>query len=437
MITREEMNQAKSENIQLTIEELTKLPQKKLYQLAKSFGIRSFSTPNGAVYSSKVTRKTKPYLVTALWEDLEDFRASQRAKGNQAIQSREGVNYDFRDLVSKVFADFHKACQMFIGSQDENRGTNLAVTCAGLGGRLASGIKQIPHYRTGESRSDYAHLSDFDESFKILDELISKDDLLSETMRKALPYLKQGAKSVFHGSYQFKKEARAKREQEILQADEVEVEVAPYLEWAKGILENIGGDNPRGYWQSVSIALAIATGRRMNELHFDETKVEKINDHWVWFTGQSKGKTYSKEFFEKYPAFAIPTLVKADLVVKGFQFLHEQGKVVSGDRRKVNKRFSSDLGKRFKRIKAEVGIPSEITFHENRDLYVQCALKLSAIPQVFETIANANKREADYACYLLGEGRAVYGGRYQLQKNLAFLSYQDKYLVADLEALSP
>lgn len=431
MATQEQIQQAKIEYSTWSLEDFHKTPQKNLYKIARAFDIRTFTTPSGVVYSSKLTRANRTYLEKVLWEILEEYRAAQVTRSKQITHSKEFGTYTFKDLVTRIYEEFHQACFVYISSQDSSKGTLLASTVSAIGGRLASNIKLMPHYRTGEERTDFAHLADIQEAYKLLEEMMVLDPILGETMEKAYPYLKQGAKAVLADAYQYKKEHRAKREQEILQSDEMEVSVAKYLVWAKETLENIETKGKRGYWKRVSIALAIATGRRMNEIHHQETKVEKINDNWVWFTGQSKGKTYSKEFFKKYPAFAIPTLVSADLVIKGFQFLHDQDKIVEGDRIKVNKRFSSDLGKQFKIVKSEVGIPLELTFHENRDLYVQCASQFSAIPEVFQTVPNANKRDADYACYLLGEGRAVYGERYQLQKNLAFLSYQDKYLVTD------
>ena len=448
MATFQEIQEAKLKHSTTSYDELNNLPQRKLYAVARSLDVRTFETPQGVVYSSKVKKANKPYLVDTVWGILEEFRAANRNQVKSTIQHGEHGTYDFKNLVATIYADFYQLCSNYVSGQaievervQENKlipntpEVNLILAVSALGSRLANRIQNTLHYRTSEHRSDLTHLTDVRDAFKIFEQEIAKDKFLGDILSEMLPYFKKGVKQSFTEAYSHKKQVAAKREQEILETEDTQVSVANYLVWAKKILEEIPAKPKRGYWKNVSIALAIATGRRMNEIHFAATKFEVINQDWVWFTGQSKGRDYSKMFFDKYPRFAIPTLVPAQLVVKGFEYLKQDNKIVEDDRLKVNKKWSSDLCQHFKKVKKEVGIPAEITFHENRDLYAQCALQCPAIPEVFETIPNANKRDADYACYLLGEGRVVYEvnevKRYQLQKNLAFLRYQDKYLVTD------
>ena len=449
MATFEEIQEAKLKHSTTSYDELNNLPQKKLYGVARSLDVRAFKTPQGVIYSSKVKKDNKGYLVDTLWSILEEFRAANRNQAKATIQSAEHGTYDFKEMVATIYGDFHKLCSNYVSGQaievnrvKENRliqdtpEVNLILSVTSLGTRLANRIQNTLHYRTNEQRSDLTHLTDVRDAFNIFEQEIAKDKYLGDILSDMFPYFKKGVKQSFTEAYTHKKQVAAKREQEILQTEDTQVSVGNYLVWAKKILEELPTKPKRGYWKNVSIALAISTGRRMNEIHFAATKFEVINNDWVWFTGQSKGRDYSKLFFDKYPAFAIPTLVPAELVVKGFEYLKQDNKIVEDDRLKVNKKWSSDLCQHFKKIKLQVGIPAEVTFHENRDLYVQCASQFPAIPEVFQTIPNANKRDADYACYLLGEGRVVYEvegvKRYQLQKNLAFLRYQDKYLVTDV-----
>ena len=159
-------------------------------------------------------------------------------------------------------------------------------------------------------------------------------------MEESYPYLKSGANRILKETFDIKKDERARKELEIRQSESIEIDVEAFLDWAQNILAKIPSEPKRGYWRDVAIALAITTGRRMNELFHVSTSFEKINDNWVWFSGQSKGKTYSTQFFEKYPQYAIPVHAPADGVVAGWQYLIKCGLQVE-ERRTVNKLYST------------------------------------------------------------------------------------------------
>lgn len=430
MPTREELNQAKQEFSLLTLTDIEKFNLKDLSKTARSIGIRVFESKEGNIYTSKVSSRTKKALVSTVWAELEDFRNSRITTQTQTQGTivREVPYQSSNALQDSIWADLCRVCDKYLTSTQEDRGVTLAADCATLGAALASHIKLIPHYRTGELKGHHAHISDYREACLSLENRIAQEPIRGKIMEECYPYLKSGANKILKETFDIKKDERARKELEIRQSDSIEINVEPFLTWARNILAKTPSEPKRGYWRDVAIALAITTGRRMNELFHVSTSFEKINDDWVWFSGQSKGKTYSAKFYEKFPQYAIPVHAPADTVIKGWQYLIKCGLQVE-ERRAVNKLYSKNLGSYFRNVKAKTGIPAELTFHEQRDIYAQIALKIPAIEEVYQTIPHADKREADYACYLLGEGRAVYGERYQLQKNLAFLSYMDKYLV--------
>ena len=436
MATQEQIKQAKHDFSLINEDEWRKMPHASktegIIGKAKALGIRSYYVPGREkpIPLTKTTRKTKPFLVDLILEILSEYRKARRAERVPGVVNQSFYNLDSKELLCSTYAKFEHACEMYFTHQDLE---SLAVECSALGATLANQIKTIPHYKTGLPRSPHSHISDYRDFFKDFEKLVAEEGSYKKIMSKMLPIFKRGATYAFKDEFAYKQKDAVRKEQEVRQQAVINVEVSNYLSWAKITLENVS-NAPRGYWKKVVIALALVTGRRQNELLCTATKFELINENWVWFTGQSKTKTYSGEFFDKFPAFAIPTLVSAQLVIDGFEYLKSQNKLIEPTERKlINKRYNSDIGTIFRGVKSETGIPPELTFHENRDLYAQLASKISAIPEVYETIPNADKFEADYICYLLGEGRAVYEYQgkkfYQLQKNLAFLRYQDKYKV--------
>ena len=76
-------------------------------------------------------------------------------------------------------------------------------------------------------------------------------------------------------------------------------------------------------WKRVSLALAIVTGRRMAEIHSTDSNFEIVDEHHVMFTGQLKVKGDAERYFGENPAYEIPVLVSADLVVKAHAWLKD------------------------------------------------------------------------------------------------------------------
>lgn len=432
----QDVQKTKAEYINASYESLENRKVSELKKIAKSLNI------NRLVYNKReifLSRAKKAEILSAIWGVLEEYRASVLVQDHKTVLAVDSGTQDFKTLLAKIYTQLEKYafnCQV---STWENRWSILAGEASALGASLATKIRQMPHHQTGFQRSDNAHIHDLREARQIIKQMIDQSKGAKEALLEAYPYFEAGAKNSFQleGVYARKKRQSAEAEIKTRSTQAIKVDIQPLLKWAELTLTSISSSSPKTYWLKVSIALAIATGRRQNEIHFHTTNFRKINEGWVWFEGQSKGKQFSQKFFDTYPEFAIPVLVPADLVIKGFEYLHSLGKIIKDDRRKVNKNYSKVLGLQLKKLKLELNLPETLTYHELRDLYVLANLKTkdSAIPEALEVLPMVNSREADWSCYILGEGRTVYqdgGGKpqYGLQKNLAFLRYWDKYELA-------
>jgi len=103
----------------------------------------------------------------------------------------------------------------------------------------------------------------------------------------------------------------------------VELDMTDYILKAEEVLSK-----PEN-WTDVSCAIALATGRRMSEVHLSG-EFEVSGEYELIFKGQLKGKSrrIGKDSKHKGVAlinhpFTIPTIVKAQLVVDGIQYLED------------------------------------------------------------------------------------------------------------------
>lgn len=146
---------------------------------------------------------------------------------------------------------------------------------------------------------------------------------------------------------------------------------------AKAILSLIDEFSPATLWLQVSCALAVATGRRMAEIHSTAT-FTAIDSHSLHFTGQAKAKGETADKSAK--GFVIPTLVDAQLCVNALQWLTDNGKRVA-DTSTVNTRYSKALSQYVKKF-YDSAMPSlyaehesKCTYHKLRAIYGLCAVR--------------------------------------------------------------
>ena len=170
----------------------------------------------------------------------------------------------------------------------------------------------------------------------------------------------------------------------------IEIDLTPYLELANTVLTQVFSGHGGLYdWRDVSCAIALATGRRMGEVHLSGT-FKQIGEYEVIFTGQLKGKSrkinqkilidgqqvIKKTALRDYP-FHIPTLLPAHLVLAGIDSLEKRDKRFprNEDAERVNRRWSKVLNEKAK----EWDIIPEMTYHKFRGAYLKASIVNSGI----------------------------------------------------------
>ena len=178
----------------------------------------------------------------------------------------------------------------------------------------------------------------------------------------------------------------------------VEIDLTNSLRFALEVLTDIekGGE---ANWMDVSSSLALATGRRMAEIHLSAS-FEKADDYTVIFKGHLKGKgrkmkVGSKAVPVRDYGFTIPTLLPAELVCFGLQWLDEKGKRFPSteDPERVNRRWSKVLNEHVKDW--DIFPQEDRTYHKFRAAYLRACV---------ESDEKIDKYDfADYAEQILGD----------------------------------
>ena len=266
--------------------------------------------------------------------------------------------------------------------------------------------------RVDDTLSTRAHLG--------IDRFIAKLDIASRSVLKA-----EGVYSQKMTKYK-NKEYQEQREQEHTAIDPTRL-----LGWAENVLRG-----PLDNWKDTSVALALVTGRRMVELHhfgcFDvvdepdypyEVVGTMPSDFYgphntLWFEGQAKAKRTSKQFYEEYPGYAIPTLVDARVVMDamGHNRREDQPHL-------VNTRLSSELSRRVKKVLGEYlpELDRKVTYHTLRDIYALVANRM------FNDVPD---RAVLFACVVLGHERDIRTPQSVIASGTS-LSYLDELKLAD------
>lgn len=171
----------------------------------------------------------------------------------------------------------------------------------------------------------------------------------------------------------YKKKVEERREPE----NRIEIDLTNSLKFAHSVLnEVVEGKNPN--WIDVSCSLALATGRRMGEIHLS-AEFEQTEEYEIAFRGQLKGKNRKIRIGTKNipvinVTFYIPTLLPADLVCAGLDYLEIKGKRFSKeeDPERVNRTWSKVLNLA---VKDWDFLPeNERTYHKFRAAYLRACL---------------------------------------------------------------
>jgi hypothetical protein len=157
----------------------------------------------------------------------------------------------------------------------------------------------------------------------------------------------------------------------------VTIDLTNSLKYAYSVLQDIKNGEDAN-WLDVSCSIALATGRRMAEVHLSAT-FQKVDDYKIVFTGQLKGKERKIRIGDKPVKlidvpFTIPTLLPADLVCFALNWLDEKGKRFDEDEdpERVNRRFSKTLNQHCKQF--DIFPKDERTYHKFRAAYLRAAI---------------------------------------------------------------
>jgi hypothetical protein len=158
----------------------------------------------------------------------------------------------------------------------------------------------------------------------------------------------------------------------------IEIDLTSSLKYAYNILTDVKNGEDKINWLDVSCAVALATGRRMAEVHLS-ANFELIDNHTVAFKGQLKGKDRKIRVVDKAVklrdvTFKIPTLLPADLVCFALDWLNSKGKRFDKDEdpERVNRRFSKTLNLQCKDW--DIFPEDERTYHKFRAAYLRAAI---------------------------------------------------------------
>ncbi|MBD2503937.1 protelomerase family protein [Anabaena azotica] len=169
----------------------------------------------------------------------------------------------------------------------------------------------------------------------------------------------------------------------------IEIDLTSYLNRANNLLTRIASGDEEGIdWKDVSCAIALATGRRMAEVHLS-AKFELVGEYEIAFNGQLKGKSRRIEGKSlKDVIFRIPTLLPAKLVCFALNWLNSKNKRLPPDEDtdRVNRRWSKVLNQAAK----DWEIIPEMTYHKFRAAYFRASIINAAIDP-FDYISYAKK----------------------------------------------
>ena len=227
----------------------------------------------------------------------------------------------------------------------------------------------------------------------------------------------------------------------------IEINLEPFIKQAHTILTEVANGNDFD-WREVTCAIALSSGRRMAEI-LASGKFTKLSDYEICFSGQLKGKLSgividingnkiraNKARFDQMKLlnqikpdskfvllidheFTIPTLVKADLIIAGIQYLADHERRLASDEEPevVNRRWNKPLSEQVKKdwmivsddLWRSVDPDDRMTFHKLRGAYFIGVI--SAMGGTFESMK-------DQAESILGD------------KNLSAIENYDRFKLA-------
>lgn len=346
----------------------------------------------------------KPVLVAALLAEGERLRKfAQSLDDKQASKELESVSIDLSEYSPKFFKRFKSIVETNLDMSTGETKQSIFADVAGLSTALVTYLNGLEGKQANGGIANTTKLRYRTEIMNALKSSVQAEQgsFLKPALESAIAILERALSQALKQEYSAKKNDYKQKVAE-RKDDKTEIDAKPLLLFADSVLKNLETLKTRD-WTMVSVAIAIATGRRMAEVHSTDTSFERKSDALL-FTGQLKAKGAAAEYYEKNPTYEIPCLVYPELVVAGHQWLRDNGKLES-DPKKAHNRFSRYLSEQTKKVFFEANIAGDTkkkTYKALRAIYGQIAFGRSGASD-----------EAAYLARILGHGRQdlASGGR--------------------------
>jgi len=346
----------------------------------------------------------KPVLVAALLAEGERLRTfAQSLDEKQASKELEFVSIGLSEYSVKFFKRFKSIVRANLDTATGETKPGATAKIAGLSAALLTYLNGVEGQQPDGGIADKTKLRYRTEIMNALKSSVQAEQgsFLKPALESAIGILEDALTEALAEAYNAKKNDYRQKVAE-RKDNKTEIDAKPLLMFAESVLKNLETLKTRD-WTMVSVAIAIATGRRMAEVHGADTSFERKGDALL-FTGQLKAKGAAADYYEENPTYEIPCLAYPELVVAGHAWLREKGKLES-DPKKAHNRFSRYLSEQTKKVFFQAEIPGDSkkkTYKALRAIYGQVAFARSG----------AND-EAAYLAQILGHGRQdlASGGR--------------------------
>lgn len=358
------------------------------------------------VQKQKAVNEILPELNTLTVADVDEIRASLNTQVSdglgdfaqwfyEQLVKLNAARWDIEHSVWKLpggdFADlaFHVVRYLNKRHPDEED-TNRATTRLRSRTHIKNGVRQMIEANHANQQEYAELLKDFERVFRFAQDAMKTDS---------------------------KHKSEADDSQRVKRGHSTPaISIDPLLDKAFSVLDKLTDNTPASAWKDVTIALMLGTGRRAFSEILSKAEFAYVSPHLVSFTGQAKTKGETDSFYTENPSYIIPTLIPAQLVVKGVEWLKEQGKRAD-DEATAHNRYSSDLSKHIKSM-AWCGslLPRMVedkkaNAHRFRELYALAATHV---------FSDGTCHSSNFVSYLLGHGRGK-------EDNTTALRYQVDY----------
>ena len=362
----------------------------------------------------------KPELITALLAEGERLRQfAQSLDTEQATKELESVSIDLSEYSSKFFKRFKSIVESNLDLATGETKQTIFADVAGLSAAMLSYLDGLQGQQANGKIADSTKLRYKTEIMNALKASVKAEQgsFLKPALESAISILERALSQALKEQYSTRKNDY-KQSIAVRKESKTDIDAKPLLAFSEAVLKNLETLKARD-WPLVSISIAIATGRRMAEVHGADTVFERKGDALL-FTGQLKAKGAAGDYYEQNPSYEIPSLVYPELVVAGHQWLKDNGKLES-DPKKAHNRFSRYLSEATKKVFFEANIGGERkkqTYKALRAIYGQVAFAQSG----------AND-EAAYLAQILGHGRQDMQGGGKIADFMTPQSYNSDWKV--------